>query len=167
MVSALISSKRVDTGIEAVSRIPNSFLVVAGDGPLRDSLASKAARVLPERYRTLSVPSSQMPDLYRSANVFLHLSKEESFGNVFLEAMACGLPIVADDTPHVRWILGDGEFLVDTSDTLAIANAIENASVAELRKQKERIDQVTTFAWPRVAAMYSRFLQEVIDATKI
>jgi glycosyltransferase involved in cell wall biosynthesis len=107
-----------------------------------------------------------MPDLYRSANVFLHLSREESFGNVFLEAMACGLPIVAHDIPHVRWVVGNGEFLVDTSDTLAIAKAIENASIAASGKQKERIDQVTTFAWSRVAAMYSSFLQKLINATK-
>jgi glycosyltransferase involved in cell wall biosynthesis len=68
-----------------------------------------------------------MPALYRSADVFLHLSKEESFGNVFLEAMACGLPIVGHDSPRLRWIVGDDEFLLDTESLPEVASAIERA----------------------------------------
>ena len=97
MVSALIPSKRVEAGIEAVSKIPDGHLVVAGDGPLRAEVNSLAAKLLPDRFTRLSVPPQKMPSLYRSANVFLHLSKIEPFGNVFLEAMASGLPIVGCD----------------------------------------------------------------------
>ena len=97
MVSALSLSKRVDVGIEAVSLLPDAHLVVAGDGPQRQALDEMAAHRLPGRFTRLSLNSDQMPALYQSADVFLHLSKEESFGNVFVEAMACGLPIVAHD----------------------------------------------------------------------
>src|SRR5262249_45228543 len=54
MVSALIPSKRVDIGIEAVSRIPDAHLVVAGDGPLRATIDAKAAQLLPGRLTRLS-----------------------------------------------------------------------------------------------------------------
>ena len=101
MVSALISSKRVDAGIEAVSRIPDAHLVVAGDGPLRQAINAKAARLLPGRFTQLSVAPERMPQLYRSADIFLHLCKEEAFGNVFVEAMACGLPVVGHEVPPV------------------------------------------------------------------
>ena len=114
MVSALIPSKRVDVGIEVISRIPEAHLVVAGNGPLAQTIEAIAANSLPGRFTLLSVPSEKMPALYRSADVFLHLSKEEAFGNVFLEAMASGLPVVAHDSPRVRWIVGDNQFLVDS-----------------------------------------------------
>ena len=111
MVSALIPTKRVEAGIDAVSRIPGAHLVVAGNGPLQRAVEATAARLMPDRFTLLSVPAHQMPSLYQSADVFLHLSKDKSFGNVFLEAMACGLPVVGHDSPRLRWIVGDNEFL--------------------------------------------------------
>ena len=95
MVSALDPTKRVEVGIQAVSKIPDAHMVVAGDGPLRQVVDADAARLLPGRFTRLSLPAERMPALYRSADVFLHLCKEESFGNVFIEAMACGIPVVA------------------------------------------------------------------------
>ena len=70
------------------------------------TLEAKAAKLLPGRFTLLSLPAEKMPPVYRSADVFLHLSKEEAFGNVYLEAMACGLPIVARDSRgHVgSWV---------------------------------------------------------------
>src|SRR5690606_23785384 len=50
MVSALIESKRVGLGVEAVSRIPDAHLVVAGNGPLRPAIDEMAARLLPGRF---------------------------------------------------------------------------------------------------------------------
>ena len=97
MVSALDQTKRVEVGIRAVSLIPDAHMVVAGDGPLRQIIDAQAARLLPGRFTRLSLAAERMPELYRSADVFLHLSKEELFGNVFIEAMACGIPIVAHD----------------------------------------------------------------------
>ena len=97
MVSALNSSKRVEIGIQAVSELSDAHLVVAGDGPLRRVIDAEAARLLPGRFTRLSLPPERMPALYRSSDVFLHLSKAESFGNVFIEAMACGIPIVAHE----------------------------------------------------------------------
>jgi glycosyltransferase involved in cell wall biosynthesis len=137
-------------------------LVVAGDGPLRDEVADAAAQLLPGRFTRLSVAPERMPVLYRSADVFLHLSKEESFGNVFLEAMACGLPVVAHDSPRVRWIVGDDEFLVDTEDIAAIARHIELAGDAGPSKREARSRKVAAFSWPRIGKMYRQFLGEIV-----
>jgi len=162
MVSALIPSKRVDVGIKAVNRIPDAHLIVAGNGPLRQTIERTAAEVLPGRFTLLSVPPDQMPALYRSANVFLHLSKEEAFGNVYLEAMACGLPIVAHDSPRVRWIVGDEEFLVDTGQTADISAGIIRAVEAPSANQQGRVDKAASFSWPKIGAMYQEFLQEIV-----
>src|SRR5664280_860852 len=100
-----------------------------------------------------------MPALYQSANIFLHLSKEESFGNVFLEAMACGLPVVADSSPRVQWIVGKDEFLFDADDPAAIARQIELARDADAALKEERVIKAAAFSWTKIAAMYREFLQ--------
>ena len=165
MVSALIPSKRVGVAIEAVSQITNAHLIVAGDGPLRDQIDGMARALLPNRFTRLTVNPDRMPDLYRSANVFLHLSTEESFGNVFLEALACGLPIVAHDFARLRWIVGDREFLLDTTHPHAIAEQIEIAARSQNDKD-QRAGIAANFSWSKVASMYRDFLQEIVNNNK-
>ena len=166
MVSALISTKRVEVGIDAVSRIPGVHLAVAGDGPLRREIEAKAARQLPGRFTQLSVAPQLMPQLYRSADVFLHLSKEEAFGNVYLEAMACGLPIVGHDTPRLRWIVGKEEYLIDTTHPTAVAEAIIHAGNCSPSAAADRVARAAAFSWSSIGKMYHEFLQEVLSVRR-
>ncbi|MGA2127429.1 MAG: glycosyltransferase family 4 protein [Xanthobacteraceae bacterium] len=164
MVSALIPSKRVETAIEAVSLIPGAHLVVAGDGPLRQKVDGAAARLMPGRFTRLTAPPEKMPNLYRSADVFLHLSKEESFGNVFVEAMACGLPVVGHDSERLRWIVGRADYLLDTEDVAALAERVRRAGDESQLGRDERVGRAANFSASRIAAMYRDFFAEVIDA---
>lgn len=158
MVSALIESKRVLDGIRAVAMLPDAHLVVAGDGPLRDEAQALAARLLDGRFTRLTLTAGDMPALYRSADAFLHMSLFESFGNVFVEAMASGLPIVGHDTPRLRWIVGDGPFLCDTESP----GALHGALAAALERRRGPADAaVGRFAWPVIAEQYDRFLREL------
>jgi glycosyltransferase involved in cell wall biosynthesis len=163
MVSALVASKKVTEGIAAVAQVPGAKLVVAGDGPLRSELQKLAEELLPGRYRQLTVPAADMPALYRSADAFMHLSTDESFGNVFLEAMASGLPIVAHDTPRTRWIVGDHAFFAALTQPESLASAIGAAlqggadSVAGMRERARQ------FGWPAVAALYDDFFSELLQ----
>jgi glycosyltransferase involved in cell wall biosynthesis len=158
MVSALIESKRVLDGIRAVAMLPDAHLVVAGDGHLRNEAEALAARLLPGRFSRLMLTAADMPALYRSADVFLHMSLTESFGNVFVEAMACGLPIVGHDTPRLRWIVGDSPFLCDTQEEAALAAALDGAA---RRGAGDADPAVARFAWPAIASEYARFLREL------
>jgi glycosyltransferase involved in cell wall biosynthesis len=164
MVSALIPAKRVDLGVEAVSRIPDCHLAVAGDGPMRRQIDESADRLMPGRFTRLTVAPERMPDLYRSADVFLHLAKEEAFGNVFLEAMACGLPIVAPDSARLRWIVGDDEHLIDAENPADIARKIEIADGAAPAGARKSPDKATKFAWPRIGSLYRDFLRKIVEA---
>jgi glycosyltransferase involved in cell wall biosynthesis len=161
MVSALILSKRVGVGIEAVSQIPDAHLVVAGDGPLRKSIEADAARLLPGRFTRLSVTPSKMPLLYRSADVFLHLSQNESSSLAFLEAMACGLPVVAHESPQMRWIAGNDEYLLDTENPADVAEQIKRARAAEPGRRQRRLAKVADFSWKKLASQYREFLMEI------
>ena len=161
MVSALIPTKRVDAGINAVKDIPNAHLVVAGDGPLRDVIAKSAAQLLPGRFTRLSVPAEKMPALYGMADVFLHLSKEESCAVAILEAMASGLPIVGHHSQ--RWVVGDDEFLIDTDEPTRIASAICAASEVGVHTRFERSKRAEMFSWQKIAASYEEFLKAVVE----
>jgi len=162
MASALIPNKRIEMGIEAVSRIKDAHLVVAGDGPLRKTISAAASRLLPGRFTRLSVAPEKMPMLYRAADVFLQCSKDEPFPLVFLEAMASGLPIVAHDIPRVRWFIGDDECLVDMDDATQIAEGIERARNSFFTGQQKRIDRARNFSWSKIAMTYKRFFEEIV-----
>lgn len=162
MVSALIPSKRVADGIRAASLVPGAHLVVAGDGPLRDATSALAQQLMPGRFTRVVVTPHRMPALYRSTDVFLHLSKEESFGNVFVEALACGLPVVGHDSARLRWILGGDELLLDTADPANVAAALQKALETTRARQDTRARRVAEFAWPKVAARYRTFFEEIL-----
>jgi glycosyltransferase involved in cell wall biosynthesis len=163
MVSALIPSKNVAEGIAAVAAVPNANLVVAGDGPLRSDLQRLAAELLPGRYRQLTVPAADMPALYRSADAFIHLSIDESFGNVFVEAMASGLPVVACDTPRTRWIIGNNAFFADRRDPASLLAAIGAALGAAGSATAAMRERSLEFGWSAVAARYNDFFSELLQ----
>lgn len=164
MVSALIASKNVDEAIKAVALLPDATLVIAGDGPLRSEIKALADRILPDRYLRVSLQSEDMPALYRSANVFLHLSRDESFGNVFVEAMACGTPVVAYDLPRTRWIVGDEEFLAVERNANAIAVELRRG-LESPRDRLSQLERARGFEWTRVAHQYRDFLEQVVRAS--
>lgn len=162
MVSALIETKRVEVGIEAVSKVANAHLVVAGDGPLRETIEKMANVLLPRRFTRLSVAPDSMPMLYRSANLFLHLAKHESSPLAFFEAMACGLPTVAHDSPQLRWIAEKDEYLIDTEDVVGVAKEIESARGEAPARIKTRLAKVNSFSWTSIAQSYESFFREIL-----
>jgi glycosyltransferase involved in cell wall biosynthesis len=161
MVSALIPSKRVLAAIRALAGFEDAFLVVAGDGPERDAATALAADCLPGRFKRISIPAAAMPHLYRAADVFLHMSDTEPFGNVYLEAWASGLPIVAHDSARLRWILGDDQYLCDTHDSDALLAQLRSAILQGARASREGLAR---FAWPVVAGKYRAFIAQTLAA---
>lgn len=167
VASALIPSKRVEDAIRVVAQADDdAILVVAGDGPERVAVDALANHLLPGRFTRLVVKPDDMPSLYRSVDLLLHLSKDEAFGLIYIEALASGLPVVAHETPTTRWILGDDAVLIDTTILEDAASAVREAldsgtdvSAARAARCGER------FAWERVATQYEAFLDEVVSTT--
>lgn len=161
MVSAFIDTKRVLDGMRAVAALPKAHFAVAGDGPLRAQVEALAADILPGRFTRLELPAARMPVLYRSADCFLHMSLTESFGNVYVEAMASGLPIVAHDSPRLRWIVGARDTLCDTTDHTATVAALAHALEQGQGAADPRAEQ---FTWSAIARQYDTFAREVLAA---
>jgi glycosyltransferase involved in cell wall biosynthesis len=163
MVSALIPSKRVVEGIRAAAKVPGLHLLIAGDGELRQEVASLGRELMPDRFHNGAFPRSRMPDLYRAADVFLHMSQDEPSANAYLEAMSSGLPIVAHDWEVVRWTMGGLGLLVDTNDldavAAALATGLKQRSESDIAARREMICR--RFAWKSIAGDYCRFFQEV------
>jgi glycosyltransferase involved in cell wall biosynthesis len=125
-VGRLHPVKDVDTLLEATARVPELSLVVAGDGPDRARLESKAARLgLADRVAFCG-QSRRVADVLRASDAFLLSSHGEGMSNALLEAMACGLPCLASrSVGGARELLGDGRgLLVPDGDVAAWAGAI-------------------------------------------
>lgn len=102
-------------------------LLLLGDGPLRPELASLASEL--GIADDVSMPGyvDEPAAYYGIASLFVLSSTSEGFGNVLIEAMAAGLPIVSTDCRHgPREILQDGKLgaLVPVGDAGALAEAM-------------------------------------------
>jgi glycosyltransferase involved in cell wall biosynthesis len=100
-----------------------------------------------KRYTTL-------PDLYRSADIFVFSSYTESFGHPLVEAMATGLPVVASDIPVNRELCGEAAVYFPTFDAEACAAAIRRvAEDGELRRglREAALARAAAFTWERHA----------------
>lgn len=163
MVSALASFKRVLEGIRVVAQVSEVQLVVAGDGELRHEVEELGNRLMPGRFRRITLPRSEMPGLYRSADIFLHMSQDEPSANAYIEALSTGLPIVTHDRRVTRWTLEDEAVLVDTSDEPIVVDAIKRAlflrdDAAILRRRELAIGR---FSWDAIAGQYCEFFEKV------
>ena len=165
MVSALEDYKRVIEGMRAVASLDGVAMAVAGDGTLRDEVDQLAAEILPGRFVRLSVDKTEMPELYRCADAFLHTTLAESFGNVYIEALATGLPIVAHDSTTTQWILGDAARLVDTHHHEAIVEALREALTPVSREATNTRATAASnrFAWSTIAAQYRTLMATAIE----
>ncbi|MCI0469463.1 MAG: glycosyltransferase [Nitrospirae bacterium] len=112
-------------------------LLIIGDGSEMERL-----RVEAERLRILEdiifTGFQQNPYKYiRLAHLFVHTCLVEGFGNIIVEAMACGVPVIATDCPYgPREIIQHNRngILVPMNDTEALSEAIEGLLVNEKRR---------------------------------
>jgi glycosyltransferase involved in cell wall biosynthesis len=128
-VGAVDALKRMHLAVEAVARLPSGgSLTVLGEGPDAAALDRLAAeRLGAGRYLRRVVPRDEMPAWYGAADCFTLPSRTESFGLVYLEALACGVPVVAPDDPVRREVIGDAGLLCDVTDAAEYSGALAAA----------------------------------------
>ena len=168
-----------DTVIRALplvrAKCPNARFLIAGDGPLRDYLARIAQSVgMGEHVEFLGdVSDDALPDLYRSADVLVQLSREssseggaEGFGIVCLEAAACGKAVVAGRSGGLVEAVSHGltGILVDPVDLGAVAEAIlsvlEDPALARRLGRAGRERVLARFTWRHMALQARRIFAD-------
>ncbi|MDX2149897.1 MAG: glycosyltransferase family 4 protein [Bryobacteraceae bacterium] len=125
--------KRVHYAIDEVSRTPGDVLLWI-DGNQEDPVAVELARQkLGPRCRITHVPSADVPELCRLADVMVHCATNEAYGLAVAEALASGVPTLVHDSPHFEWLTRGRECLVDMSRRGALAERLQG--IAEQRDE--------------------------------
>lgn len=113
-------------------------------------LISLARELLGDRVIILeNVPREKMASLYCTANVFTIPALDEVFGIAFIEAMSCGIPIIAHDTPTMRWVGGAAGLYEDLSVEGGLADALYKL------QQNNLLEVLAEAARPHVSANFS------------
>ena len=114
-IGRLVPEKGIDTLLRTAklvgSAIPDSYFVIRGNGPLRSKVEAMIVELgLVGRafLCTQVIPEAEVPDLYRSFDVFVLPTRREGFGMVFAEAMAFGVPVVGPNMAPVSEVVGPG-----------------------------------------------------------
>lgn len=154
-VGRLEPVKNVSLILKSIALIPESYkvkLYIVGDGSLRNSLEDEC-KTLNIRKKVEFVGYIDNPYLYISrSNLLVLSSNHEALGNVIIEALYCGLPVVATDASRgIYDILHDGKFgtIVPKNDKIAMSKAIMgefNTSRSVVDQQKRAHDYLPSVA---------------------
>jgi phosphatidyl-myo-inositol dimannoside synthase len=179
-VSRLVARKGQDVLILGIPRIrrqvPDATLVIVGGGPYEEELRTLAADA-PAGSVVFAgqVPEEDLPRYYVLGDVFampcrsrLAGMEVEGWGNVFIEASACGRPIVVGDSGGARETVIDGEtgLLVNGGDVDQVADAVAGLLADPDRARRmgtagrERVERA--HAWPEIAARLAGWLREAV-----
>ncbi|MBL6957822.1 MAG: glycosyltransferase [Rhodospirillales bacterium] len=135
----LHTNKAFDVLLDALARLPDAYLWIAGEGPERAALESQAEKLaVKPRVRFLGWRDDTAA-LLATADVFICPSRHEPLGNVVLEAWAQRVPVVAADSlgPGILIEHMESGVLAPVDDPISLANGID--AVLEDRNLRERI----------------------------
>jgi glycosyltransferase involved in cell wall biosynthesis len=146
-------------------------LVVIGDGAARGAVEAAFAGCARERIRFAgTLPTAALAAELRAGDLFLWPAIDEAFGMVFIEAQACGLPVVGAATAGVAAVVDDGRtgLLVPPGDVAAFAAAtLRLVADAGLRARMARAAVAYVHArhgLPGAAARIDALLRQVVAA---
>jgi glycosyltransferase involved in cell wall biosynthesis len=112
------------------------------------------------------VPDDDLPALYSLAKFFVYPSFFEGFGIPPLEAMQCGLPVIAGDCTSLPEVVGDAGILVDPFDVSSIAGAIESMLRDDKLCETLRVrglERAKQFSWNRTARETLNVFEKVVN----
>ncbi|MDB5772889.1 MAG: h16 [Burkholderia sp.] len=155
--------KNLDGMLQAYVRLPESLrkshqLVLNQVGELHAFRRKMHAIGLSndEVVVTGHITDHELNSLYARCKVFVFPSLYEGFALPFLEAMACGAPVIAANNSSIPEVVGRADVLFDATDPAAIAAALENVLTDDtLRRELANysIERAKAFSWERSATL--------------
>lgn len=168
-VGRLAAEKGLDVALGAMRRLHSAqpgrwVFAIAGDGPYA---ARCRATAPPGTVFMGQLAGEELSTFFSSADLFVFPSVTDTFGNVLLEAMASGLPVVGADVPSTREVLAPGGGVTfPAGDEAALA-----ARIAALADDPERriglsemaLENARSRDWERIFDDLLADYQEVLD----
>lgn len=174
-VGALHAGKGLLDLIHVADRLrkshPNLKIYVIGEGPLKGYLQKEIKRKKLINVRIIrTIPHKELPYYYNVSKIFVQPSYYEGLPNTILEAMACGLPVIATKVGGIPEQITEGVtgYMVPPGDTRGfyerISELLEDGEkrIKFGRKGREKI--IERFTWPLVAKRVVNIYQELLDA---
>ncbi|MBZ0319446.1 MAG: glycosyltransferase [Anaerolineae bacterium] len=155
-VGRLVTLKRYDVLLSAIAivrrTIPNIKVRIVGDGPQRANLESLATELAVHDIVDFVGEQYDMSPIYQGGDIFVLTSDYEGTPNVVLEAMACGLPVIATRAGAMAKLIDNGRtgFVTDIGDVDAIAT-----SITELASHPDQRVQMGYSARAKIEAQFS------------
>jgi glycosyltransferase involved in cell wall biosynthesis len=165
-VGRLVPHKGVGDLVEAMAGVDAELLVV-GDGPSRAELEARARRLGVKATFTGFIDHGEVPAHYAAADVVCYPSLYEPLGNVVLESMAAGRPIVATDAGGMGEVYEPGTgALVPPGDAAAIHDALVDLvedGTARREAGQKGLETAPRYGWDRVAITTVEVCRRVLE----
>jgi glycosyltransferase involved in cell wall biosynthesis len=156
--------------IKSVAGMADTFVAIAGDGPLKNELKDLSEQYNINCYLLGTMPPGTIPVFLRTLDIFCFPSLWEGFGGALIEAMAAGLPIVASDIPPHREVIGDAGILAAPENTDELSRVlkmlIDNPSLREEFGQKAK-KRANIFSIEKTVKAYEDLFEEKLRAKGI
>ena len=165
-VSRLASEKNVNFLAEILHRVPEARLAIVGGGPQREELERRFSRYRAHFIGYLN--GEELAAAYASADAFVYASETETMGNVILEAMASGLPVIAANAGGVPSLVEHGVdgflFRPRCGDEAAeFVRQILHSFDRREQMSGAAIESVRTRTWQNAGNQVRVYYQQVID----
>ncbi len=167
-VGNLVEIKGHDVALRSLGQLDETYhLVIVGTGPERQNLQDLASRLgFADRVLfTGSVDNAELKWWYSAADVLVLCSSREGWPNVLLEAMACGLPVIATRVGGVPEIVTEpvAGRLIERRDPDALAGAI-TALFSAYPDARQIRDYAATFDWAQTTQAQIELFKEITHA---
>ncbi|WP_417621344.1 glycosyltransferase [Parasphingorhabdus sp.] len=146
---ALIARKNQDLAIRTMVHFPDAHLMLAGDGEEEDNYRALANQLgVADRVRFLgSVPHENIPRMTAAADIAILVSKSEGLANAWVEALACGTPVIISEAGGARELVtGPAAGRIVEQNVEAIVHAAKTI-LAEPPSQEAVRSSVRQFSW--------------------
>ncbi|VAV94003.1 Glycosyl transferase, group 1 family protein [hydrothermal vent metagenome] len=166
---ALISRKNQALVIRAIAEIPNATLLLAGSGEEESSYRKLAKDMgVANRIRFLgNLPHAELAKLTAAADISILVSKSEGLANAWVEALACGTPVIISAAGGARELVcSDVAGRIVDRDPQSIAQAVEEI-LEHPATQNDVRSTVSSFSWKNNGDQLLSFFQSVAKSNGV
>ena len=133
----------VEIALSLHQAVPQLFFEIYGEGQLKADLMKKISDAGAAGFIQLKGHRNDIENVYREAGLLLFLSEYESFGNVVVESILCGTPVLVTDIPSMKEIFSEfPEFILKSSPPSAEEILRKLSGITYLREVAEKAGKV-------------------------